>query len=300
MLCLYLLVRIKITKSKFNFYQLAFYFFNYNYNKWYQSYTLHMNTQKNYTLFKMIYEKQDNALILDYLEQGVSQEELEHFQSGYNAFSVAVFHNNQVVVEKLLSLHQKNPSLNFLNILNNDDDNVLSICVKKMQYGMAELLINYEIQHPGTFDLEQVNPMGESFLHYLFFNLNKSTLHTIKLVLEIEHLNVNIQDIHGQTPFIHLMHTFHEDSLKKPIFDYLIHYNKLHDRFDFNLADEDGYSAFLTACTQEDIGGVIKLFLDNHETFNLYARLKNGKNALALAQDTDETFFLKALTIFNI
>jgi ankyrin repeat protein len=242
------------------------------------------------TLISLIYGQNDEQSILDYIQKGVSKEELTYVHYGYNAFSMAIVKNKIKVAEALLSLHEKDSTLFDINLVNGDRENALILCVKQKEHAFIQSLLNYEIRQPHTLNIEQENLMNESFLHHLFFHLDEKSLDSIKLALMIDYLNVNIPDLHGQTPLMHLMHTFHSDEMKKPIFDYLIEYNQTHQRFDFKHVDKDGYSAFLIACMEEDIASVLKTFLDNPQLFDLYGKLKNGKNALAIAQDTDLTF----------
>lgn len=246
---------------------------------------------KSDKLFSLIRSKFDEEYIIELMDNNEFDSSSYHYYENHQTpFLLAAYHGMSDVVKKMLQQLENKPDLFDLSQTNNFGENALMVAIRRTHVKVAKNIIRHYKKYPQSFDINSTNQRGESILHPLLYLLHKQTLPLLKSILSIKEFNVNLVEERHCTAFLYCMNNYTTEAIKVQILEYLIEYNKKHQRFNFNIPDEVGYNGFLATCAQDDVEQLLSIFFKHADIFHLHSTLHNGKNALAVSENNPSVF----------
>ena len=181
--------------------------------------------------FESCYKRDNNTKIVSLLDNnGININTKNKDNDNNNALMLAVFRNNQQLVELLLA---RNIDINSRNDLG---DTALSIACDNSKGEIVKLILNHKKCNESLVNMK--NSDGKSPLHIVCANRNVQLL---EILLDNEFVNIDIQDKDGLTPLHILIEQDNIDLVKL-----LIEYG-----CNVNIPDNEGIAIilYIHACT---------------------------------------------------
>ena len=144
--------------------------------------------------FESCYKRDNNTKIVSLLDDnGININTRNKDNDNNNALMLAVFRNNQQLVELLLARNIDIDSRNDLG------DTALSIAIQSSKVDLVKLILNHKKCNESMVNMKNLN--GKSPLHITCASGNVQLL---EILLDNEFVNIDIQDKDGLTP-LHIL-----------------------------------------------------------------------------------------------